>query len=211
MNFIDHGEGATDTVIIINISRGGEAVANLQSADVDRLSNAARGALAEEQRDTERAITLWQTASELDSPPTITALGLSRIAGDWGYRFLISGDQIVADAVFLLYGRQFARVLGLPAQPSGYTPLLQQLPGRYRPLFTEGCREAVTQTAPVRFSGAALHQGKIEFYRAVFMPFRLCPDSPRPLIYGSFNYRSLPEASTPAMRRRIDAWQVERV
>ena len=183
---------------------------DLQSADFDRVSNAARDALAGEQRDTEHAITLWQTASELGNPPTITALGLSRIVGDWGYRFLISGDQIVPDAVFLLYGRQFARVLGLSAQPSGYTPMLQQLPGRYRPLFTEGCREAVTTGAPVRLSGAALHQGKIEFYRAVFMPFRLCPDSPRPLIYGSFNYRSVPKINTPAIRRRIDAWQVER-
>ena len=185
-------------------------MADLQSADFDRVSNAARGASAAEQRDTERAITLWQRASEVGDPPSITALGLSRITGDWGYRFLISGDQIVADAVFLLYGRQFARVLGLPEQPSGYTPLLQQLPARYRALFTEGCREAVTQTAPVRFSGAALHQGKIEFYRAVFMPFRLCPDSPRPLIFGSFNYRTVPKVNTPAVRRRIDAWQVER-
>src|SRR5437763_6353871 len=184
-------------------------MADLQSADFYRLSNAARSALAEEQRDTERAITLWQTATEFGNPPTITALSLSRITGDWGYRFLISGDQVVADAVFLLYGRQFARVLGLPDQPSGYTPLLQQLPERYRPLFTEGCREAIMQTLPVRFSGAALHQGKIEFYRAAFMPFRLCPDSPRPLIYGSFNYRTVPEVSTPAVRRRIDAWQVE--
>jgi len=186
-------------------------VPDLQSADFDRMSNAAHAALAGEQRDTERAITLWQTASELGNPPAITALGLSRIAGDWGYRFLISGDQIVPDAVFLLYGRQFARVLGLPAKLLGHAPMLQQLPGRYRPLFTEGCREAVTQTAPVRFSGAALHQGKIEFYRAVFMPFRLCPDSPRPLIYGSFNYRTVPKINTPAVRRRIDAWQVERV
>jgi hypothetical protein len=167
--------------------------------------------LVGEQRDTERAVMLWQTASELGGPPAITAVDLSRITGDWGYRFLISSDQIVIDAVFLLYGRQFARVLGLSTKPSGYTSMLQQLPGRYRPLFTEGCRGAVVQGAPARFSGATVHQGKIEFYRAVFMPFKLCPNSPRPLIYGSFNYRTVPKLSTPAIRRRIDAWQVERV
>jgi hypothetical protein len=186
-------------------------VPDLQSAEPGRASDAAPSGLADEQRDTERAITLWQTASELGNPPPVTALGLSRIVGDWGYRFLISGDQIVPDAVFLLYGRHFARVLGLPDQPLGYTPMLQQLPARYRPLFTEGCCQAVTLAVPVRFSGAALHHGKIEFYRAVFMPFRLCPDSPRPLIFGSFNYRSVPKINTAAVRRRIDAWQVERV
>src|SRR5438132_6040210 len=119
------------------MSRGGEAVPNPQSADLGPASHMPQSELAGEQRDTERAVMLWHKASGLGGPPAITTLDLSRITGDWGYRFLISSDQVVMDAVFLLYGRQFARVLGLSTKPSGYTPMLQQLPGRYRPLFTE--------------------------------------------------------------------------
>jgi hypothetical protein len=98
----------------------------------------------------------------------------------------------------------------LPETPLSFTPMLEQLPERYRPLFGEGCVEAITEAAPARFSGAVVHHGKIEFYRAVFMPCKLNASSWRPLIFGSFNYRVVPRVSASAALRRMEGWPAER-
>jgi len=146
--------------------------------------------LASERRDTELAVTLWhQKASELGSPPPVEAFDLSR-AMDWSYRFMICGAGI-SDSVFLMYGSHFARLLGLPKKPNYYDPVMAQLPMRYRPLFTEGCEAAAAVPAAAKFSGAVVHDGRTELYRVAFMPLRLRVDSLRPIIFGSFNYRSL--------------------
>jgi hypothetical protein len=142
-----------------------------------------------EQRDTESAIRLWhRKASKVGGPPPLNTFDFSRLTGEWGYRFLISGDQFVEAAVFLVYGVRFARLLGLPEQPRSKTPLFHQLPARYQPLFVEGYGEALRDLAPVRLSGTVMHQRKLEFYRAAFMPIQGA-NSVRPLIFGSFNYR----------------------
>jgi hypothetical protein len=114
------------------------------------------------------------------------------MTSDWGYRFLISGDEFVKASVFLVYGVQFARLLGLPEQPRSKVPLVHQLPVRYRPLFVDGYAEALRDLAPTRLSGTVVHQQNLELYRAAFMPIRGA-NSVRSLIFGSFNYRVLPQ------------------
>ena len=185
---------------------------SLASEDTNDVPAIKRAWIVGEQRDTERAVTLWHNkASATGGPPPITAFDLSRLTGDWGHRFLISTDKIVEDSVFLIYGSPFARLLELPSTPLSFTPMVEQLPERYRPLFGEGCVEAITEAAPARFSGAVVHHGKIEFYRAVFMPCKLNASSWRPLIFGSFNYRVAPRVSASAALRRMAGWPAERV
>jgi hypothetical protein len=187
-------------------------VPNLASEHIDRAPEAKHAWIVGEQRDTERAITLWHNkASASGGLPPITAFDLSRLSDDWGHRFLISTDKIVADSVFLIYGSPFARLLELPEAPLSFTPMLEQLPKRYRPLFGEGCIEAVSEAMPARFSGAVVHHGKIEFYRAAFMPCKLNASSWRPLVFGSFNYRVVPRVSTSAALRRMEGSPAERV
>jgi hypothetical protein len=186
-------------------------VPSLASEDTNDVPAIKRAWIVGEQRDTERAVTLWHNkASATGGPPPITAFDLSRLTGDWGHRFLISTDKIVEDSVFLIYGSPFARLLELPETPLSFTPMVEQLPERYRPLFGEGCVEAITEAAPARFSGAVVHHGKIEFYRAVFMPCKLNASSWRPLIFGSFNYRVAPRVSASAALRRMAGWPAER-
>ncbi len=161
---------------------------SLASEDTNDVPAIKRAWIVGEQRDTERAVTLWHNkASATGGPPPITAFDLSRLTGDWGHRFLISTDKIVEDSVFLIYGSPFARLLELPETPLSFTPMVEQLPERYRPLF-----------------------GEIEFYRAVFMPCKLNASSWRPLIFGSFNYRVMPRVSASAALRRMAGWPAER-
>jgi hypothetical protein len=126
----------------------------------------------------------------------ITAFDFSRLKSDCGYRFLISGDEFIEASVFLVYGAHFARLLGLPQKPISKMPLLQQLPERYRPVFVDGYSEALRDLTPACLTGTVIHQRKLEFYRAAFMPIRGA-NSVRSLIYGSFNYRVVPEHSAP--------------
>src|SRR5260370_14562934 len=80
------------------------------------------------------------------------------------------------------------------------TPVFRQVPPRYRELFIEGCTEVIVKPEPVRFNGAAARQdGEIELYQAAFMPL-LGPNSSRPLIFGSFNYRSVIQESRLAWK-----------
>lgn len=184
---------------------------SLASEDTDYAPAVKRAWIVGEQRDTEHAVTLWHNkASASGGLPPITAFDLSRLAGDWGHRFLVSTDKVVQDSVFLIYGSPFARLLELPETPLSFTPMVEQLPERYRALFGEGCVEAITEAAPARFGGAVVHHGKIEFYRAVFMPCKLNPSSWRPLIFGSFNYRVVPRVSASAALRRMAGGPADR-
>jgi hypothetical protein len=97
--------------------------------------------LAPESRDTEQAIRLWHHKAANGSPPNLTAFDFQRLQTDWGYRCLISSDEFVGAAVFIIYGVRFARLLGLPDSADPGLPMLQQLPARYRDLFVEGCDE----------------------------------------------------------------------
>jgi hypothetical protein len=146
---------------------------------------------AVESRDTEQAIRLWHHKTASNSPPALTAFDFQRLQTDWGYRFLVSSDEFVGAAVFIIYGVPFARLLRLPDRADPRLPMLQQLPARYRALFVEGCDEVLVKSEPARFSGAIRHGGDVELYRAAFMPLQ-GNNNLRPLIYGTFNRRTVP-------------------
>jgi hypothetical protein len=164
----------------------------MTSFQIVRPSDAPSRDLATESRDTERAIRLWHEKASSSRPPDLSAFDFHRFQTDWGYRFVISGqDEFLAAAVFLLYGKPFAHVLSLPDKPNPFVPALEQLPARYRDLFVEGCTEALLELTPARFSGAVRHGCDAELYRAAFMPLQAGPNL-RPLVYGTFNRRTMP-------------------
>jgi hypothetical protein len=168
-------------------------------------SSSAEAAPIGELRDTERLIALWrQHASKSGGPPPVTAFDFSRmIGGDWSYRFVICADTEGDDHTFLMYGAQFARLLGLPETPAFGASFNRQLPERYLPLFTEGCGEAIALGEPARMNGFVLHYGQIELYRSVFAPLAMRPNSPAGLILGSFNRRIGPRAHEADAVRKI--------
>ena len=67
--------------------------------------------------------------------------------------------------------------------------LYQFLPGRYQPIFAEGCGAVMTKDEPAQFSGTFDHEGRTELFRAVFVPIRLHPNWTKRLILGSLNRR----------------------
>jgi hypothetical protein len=156
---------------------------------------------AGEERDGEYAITLWHQKAHDGRAPHLNEFDFHRLRTDWAYRFLISTDDVVQAAVFITYGLPFARLLKLSDQAKTNLPLMPQLPRRYRDLFVEGCTEVLARPEPARYSGATVrHDGKMELYRAAFMPLR-GSNSTRPLIFGSFNYRVVVhESASDALR-----------
>ena len=154
--------------------------------------------LVGELRDTEQAISLWRRkASEFGGLPPTEAFDFSRmIVGAWSHRFVICTDTVVGELVFLIYGSRFAQLLELPEEPISGIPINGQLPGRYLPLFSEGCRDAIAYAAPVRLSGAVVDFGQVELYRAAFMPLAMRQNSSMHPIFGTFNRRIGPKAHT---------------
>jgi hypothetical protein len=152
--------------------------------------------LAGELRDTERTISLWRRkVCEFGGLPPPTAFDFSpMIGGAWSHRFVVYVDPVSSDLKFLTYGSKFAELLELPETPIGEFPINRQLPGRYLQLFTEGCRDAISQAAPVRSSGVIVEYGQIELYRAAFMPLASRQNSSMHLVFGSFNRRLGPNA-----------------
>src|SRR5205085_9824092 len=175
-----------------------------EAANQNHAPHLAHRDLPAERRDTESAIRLWQRkASEVGDSPPLSTFEFTRLTSDWGYRFLISGDEFVDASVFLTYGVHLARLFGLPDHPRCNTPMVTQLPTRYRPLFREGYDEALRDLAPARSSGAVVHQRNLELYRAAFMPITGA-NSRRPLIFGSFNFRVIPQdAASQALERAM--------
>jgi hypothetical protein len=174
-------------------------------AACDRVASAGRpeAELVGELRDTELAISLWRRKrSEFGGLPPPTAFDFSRmIGGAWSHRFVICADAAAGELTFLIYGSKFAQLLELPHEPSGGIPIVRQLPGRYLPLFTEGCRDAIANAAPVRVSGAVVDYGQIELYRAAFMPLAIRQNSSMQLVFGTFSYRIGPKAHSSAAVR----------
>lgn len=67
------------------------------------LKSVARSDFPGEQRDTEAAITLWQQKTCDGRIPGLNEFDFHRLQTDWGYRFLVSTDEIVSAAVFITY------------------------------------------------------------------------------------------------------------
>ena len=180
-------------------SRAGGPDARDRAAGVGRPEPGLVGEL----RDTEHAISFWRRkASEFGGLPPTEAFDFSRmIAGDWSHRFVICTDPVVSELVFLIYGSRFAQLLELPEEPISGIPITGRLPGRYLPLFSEGCRDAIAYAAPVRLSGAVVDYGQVELYRAAFMPLAMRENSSMHLVFGTFNRRIGPKAhSSDAVR-----------
>lgn len=145
-----------------------------------------------EQRESERAVRYWrQKVAQFGGPPPLMAIELSRMLNrDWRHRFLISTDPAVENYTFLIYGQGIARLLDLPDEAVSQVPMIRQLPERYVPIFVGGCREAVERSTPARKTGTFERwDGRVELYRAAFMPVAVRPNSLTSLVYGAFNSR----------------------
>src|SRR5882762_6457781 len=150
----------------------------------------AQPAVSKERRDVRRALEHWlRNAPGDDQPPILDTFDFSSIKGDWDHRFLICTDHNIENAAFVAYGSVFAALLELPERVTTTVPLNEQIPERYRPLFSEGCSNPMTKQVPARFSGTFEHDFTAEVFRAVFLPIRLHPSWSKWLIFGSFNCR----------------------
>src|SRR5438477_403628 len=90
---------------------------------------AARALIGEPFRDTERAIDHWRRNTwASDSIPFLETFDFSSMRNEWGHRFLICGGHAVENSVFVTYGINFARLLGLPDKAVTTTPFVQQIP-----------------------------------------------------------------------------------
>jgi hypothetical protein len=145
-------------------------------------------------RETDRLLAYWEgRLAELGGELTIAGLDLDATNNrNWSNRFLISVDSFVERSSLLLYGPQFARLLGLPLKPRTELPMMRQIPQRYAELFLHGCADALREMAPVEFAGAAERaDGRIEQYRAIFVPIGVRPNALTWFAFGAFNNRIL--------------------
>jgi hypothetical protein len=144
-----------------------------------------------DRREAERAVAYWEAKIEALGEATISVLDLAQIDDeDWANRFLIAIDEKIERSVLLMYGSRFARLLGLPAKAQTDRPLERQLPRRFAEVFLRGCREIPTQTDPLRLEGEIERDGgRIEQYRAVFIPVKVASGSRTRFAFGAFNSR----------------------
>ncbi len=145
-----------------------------------------------DRREAERVLSYWEDKlDELGGEVTVAALDLGSVNNrDWSNRFLIAVDPITERSSLVLYGPKFARLLHLPEQARPNVPMLRQLPRRYAELFLRGCSQAQQQMVPVRLEGEAeRYDGRIEQYRAVFIPVGVKPNSLTCFAFGAFNSR----------------------
>ena len=145
-------------------------------------------------RETDRLLAYWEgRLAELGGELTIAGLDLDMTnSRAWSNRFLISVDSVIERSSLLLYGPQFARLLGLPEKPKTELPMMRQIPRRYTDLFLHGCADALREVAPVEFAGAVERaDGRIEQYRAVFVPIGVKPNGLTWFAFGAFSSRTL--------------------
>ena len=145
-----------------------------------------------ERRDVQRVIDHWlRNTWGQDCVPLLDTFDFSPMKGDWGHRFLLCGSDAVQSAVFVIYGADFARLLELPPKAAAAIPFVEQIPERYRPVFSEGYGKAMIESSPVTLKGAVTAAAGTELYRAAFMPILLQPNWSKQLVFGSFNCRSV--------------------
>lgn len=150
------------------------------------------GAAGRERREAERAIAYWEEKQRaLGGNATVAALELGEIKSqEWSHRFLIAADPVIERSVLLMYGGRFAQLLDLPDRARVNLPIVRQLPLRYGDVFLRGCTELRQEKAPVRLQGeVARNDGRIEQYRAGFIPVGVKPQALTWLAFGAFNSR----------------------
>jgi hypothetical protein len=149
-------------------------------------------ATGRDRREGERVLAFWDSKLEdFGDGITISALDLTNIRSrDWSNRFLISVDPVVERSALIMYGAKFAGLLQLPEEPRTDLPLTRQLPRRYVDVFLEGCTQAQKEWAPARLEGEIERaDGKIEQYRAVFIPVGVRPNALTCFAFGAFSCR----------------------
>lgn len=149
-------------------------------------------------REAERVIAYWEgKLRELGGELTVAGLDLNRISSrEWTNRFLIAVDPVIERSSLVLYGPSFAQLLHLPEQARPNVPILRQLPRRYAEVFLRGCSEAQKEMAPVRLEGETeRYDGRVEQYRAVFIPVGIKPNSLTCFAFGAFNSRIVERAT----------------
>ncbi len=158
--------------------------------------NAAAG---RERRESERVIAYWEeTRRQVGGDATVGALDLGNMkTEEWSNRFLIAADPVVERSMLLMYGGKFAHLLDLPEQARVDLPIVRQLPLHYGEVFLRGCAEVRHEMAPVRLEGeVARNDGRIEQYRAGFIPVGVKPEALTWLTFGAFNSRLVEPATT---------------
>ncbi len=143
-------------------------------------------------REGERLMVYWEAKlKELGGTVTVAGLDLAGTNGkEWSNRFLIAVDPVIERSSLVLYGPSFAQLLGLPEQPRTDLPILRQLPRRYVDLFLHACAEVQEKMAPARIEGEIERaDGRIEQYRAIFIPVGVKPNSLTCFAFGAFSNR----------------------
>jgi hypothetical protein len=170
------------------------SVTELPVASSSRPREAAEPEIAvlqgRERRESERVISYWERKVEaLGKGATVAALDLAEMASEsWAHRFVIAVDPVVENSSLLIYGANFARLLGLPQRGAPHVPMVRQLPRRFADVFTRGCGEAHAQREPVRLEGEIRREdGRRELYRAAFIPVGVKENSLTHLAFGAFN------------------------
>jgi hypothetical protein len=146
-----------------------------------------------ERRESERVIRYWQKKIEAlgGSGATVAALDLAAInTPDWSHRFVIAIDPVVENSSLLLYGSDFAKLLDLPSKRAPHVPMVRQLPRHLSNVFMQGCGDAHLQRQTVRIEGEVPRlDGRMELYRAAFIPVGVKERSLTHLAFGAFNSR----------------------
>jgi hypothetical protein len=148
--------------------------------------------IGRDRREAERLTAYWEEKlKQLGGVVTISGLDLAATNGrEWSNRFLISVDPVVERSALVLYGPKFAQLLGLPPQPRTDLPMMRQMPRRYVDLFLRGCAEAQQEMAPAQLEGEIERaDGRIEQYRAIFIPVGVKPNSLTCFAFGAFSNR----------------------
>ncbi|HWB51503.1 MAG TPA: hypothetical protein VG651_20500 [Stellaceae bacterium] len=143
-----------------------------------------------ERRESERAIRYWEKKVEkLGRGATVAALDLGEInSADWSHRFVIAVDPVVENSSLLLYGSDFAKLLELPPKGTPHVPMVRQLPRHLSSVFMQGCGDAHNRREAIRMEGEVPRpDGKVELYRAAFIPVGVKENSLTHLAFGAFN------------------------
>jgi hypothetical protein len=141
--------------------------------------------MAEERRQTERAINYWLRHFEQFHLSSFGLIGLETqclIADDGDNRFVIGVDYIAGDHLLLDYGRNFARLLGFREISGSCVRMIHEIPDKAMPVFIRGLHDAATTGSPVRIEGEIdLGGRRRQLYRTAFMPIG------GNLVFGAFN------------------------